>query len=183
LSPNLFLIPMGLVHVYTGDGKGKTTAALGLALRVVGAGGRVYFAQFLKSPEAPCSEMRGVEVFGESFIIERFPGQFAPFTKAGSKERLKDSVEKALHKAGQILKEGKYDLVVLDEIFIVLKEDIIDEESLIRLLEERAENVEVVLTGRYAPERIIEYADLVTECRNVKHPYDKGLPAREGIDY
>jgi len=170
---------LGLVHVYTGDGKGKTTAALGLAMRAIGNGLNVAMVQFMKSPEQ----------YGEwemSDHIDNFlmlPMGRSCLVEPGKPE--KDDVEAAeaaLRKAEEILCSGKYDLVILDEVNVASAWKLIRKEDVVSLVKGRPPNVEIVLTGRYAPEEFIDLADLVTEMRLVKHPFQRGIPARAGIE-
>lgn len=167
----------GYIQVYTGNGKGKTTAAFGLALRAVCAGKKVYVGQFLKGMEyceSTCDQyLPNIEIhqFGNSHSVD--------------KETMKDDiglVKEGFDACAAALKSGAYDLVILDEINNVVHLNLISVEDLINMLENRAKNVEVVLTGRHAPEEIVEMADLVTEMRAVKHYYTQGVLSREGFD-
>jgi len=167
----------GQVQVYTGNGKGKTTAAMGLALRAVGAGKRVYVGQFVKDM-----------AYSETKVAKDLPGfhieqlGIGCFIACDPTERDRQVALEALSRCEVVLKEGLYDVVVLDEVHIALYYKLIDERDLIAILETRAAHVEVVLTGRYAPDSIIEYADLVTEMVEIKHYYTKGILSRKGID-
>jgi len=170
----------GLIQVYTGNGKGKTSAAFGLALRAVGRGMRVFMIQFIK----------GGFDYGELYVVDKLPnltlkafgrGKFVTEKPAG-----KEDVELAgqtLALAEETIKGGRYDVVILDEVNVALSLKLISLEKVLRLIKEKPKHVELVLTGRDAPEEIIEAADLVTEMREIKHPYKKGLPARKGIEY
>jgi cob(I)alamin adenosyltransferase len=170
----------GLVEVYTGNGKGKTSAAFGLALRAVGRGLKVFMIQFIK----------GGFDYGELYVVDKLPnltlkafgrGKFVTEKPAG-----KEDVElagQALALAEETIKGGRYDVVILDEVNVALSLKLISLEKVLRLIKEKPKHVELVLTGRDAPEEIIEAADLVTEMREIKHPYKKGLPARKGIEY
>lgn len=167
----------GYVHVYTGNGKGKTTAAFGLAIRSACYGKEVYIGQFVKDKaynETKISQFMPnitIEQLGQGCFIENPPSE---------QDRI--CAQKALYKCAEILKSGTYDLVILDEIFIAVYFGLIETESLMIAVQSRANNVEVVLTGRYAPSTIVEMADLVTEMKEVKHYYAKGVLSREGID-
>ncbi|MBC7335211.1 MAG: cob(I)yrinic acid a,c-diamide adenosyltransferase [Clostridia bacterium] len=171
---------LGLVQVYTGDGKGKSTAAFGLALRAWGHGLRVVLVQFLKVPHAgehrafahlaPLVEMR---TFGREGFLR--PGRVT-----GEDRRLALA---ALEYAGEVMLEGRADLLILDEINVALHLGVLELEEVLKLLELRPHTMEVVLTGRGAPAEIIAYADLVTEMREIKHPYHSGIGARRGIEY
>ncbi|AKI97663.1 cob(I)yrinic acid a,c-diamide adenosyltransferase [Kosmotoga pacifica] len=168
----------GYVHVYTGNGKGKTTAALGLALRAVCAGKRVFFGQFVKGMDY--SELKAVD-FLPNFVIEQFGRGCFIHGKPGD-EDIK-AAKNGLGKLKKILEEGNFDLVVMDEVNIALYFELITSSEVIEAVNNRAEHVEVVLTGRYAPQEVIDLADLVTEMKEVKHYYQKGVEAREGIEF
>ncbi len=169
----------GLVQVYTGEGKGKTTAALGLALRAMGRGLKVFMLQFLKGDDT--GELHAGKLFGDQLTIEQTG--LKGFVRRG-KIALADvqRAKEALHRAQEVLKSGDYDLVILDEINVALYFELLSVKEVLDLLQERAPHVEVVLTGRYAPAEIIEAADLVTEMKNIKHYYHAGVPARVGIE-
>jgi len=167
----------GMVHVYTGNGKGKTTAALGLALRAVGAGKKVFIAQFVKGMEYSelnsLAEIENITVkqYGlDCFIIDK------PKDKdiAAAREGLKESAE--------ILKTSEYDMVILDEANIAVYFELFSIRELIEIVENRNKQIEVIITGRYADPMLIDFADLVTEMRNVKHYYEQGVEARVGIE-
>jgi len=170
----------GMVQVYTGDGKGKTSAAFGLALRAVGRGLKVYVIQFIK----------GGFDYGELHIVEKLPNlQLVTFgrgrfitTLPPSEEDVKLARE-AFELAKKVVKNGEHDVVVLDEINVALNLKMIETREVVELIKNKPKHVELVLTGRYAPTQIIEVADLVTEMREVKHPYAQGLPPRKGIEY
>lgn len=170
----------GLVQVYTGDGKGKTSAAFGLALRAMGRGLKVYVVQFIK----------GGFDYGELYIVDKLlnltlkafgRGKFVT-EKPPEKEDV-ELAQEALVLAEEIVKEGEYDIVILDEINVALNLELIKIGRVLELIRNKPKHVELVLTGRYAPDEIIEVADLVTEMKEVKHPYNKGYQAREGIEY
>lgn len=170
----------GLIQVYTGNGKGKTTAAFGLALRAVGRGLKVYAIQFIK----------GGFDYGELYVVDRLPnlkleafgrGKFVT-EKPADKADVK-AAEEALALAEKVVKSGEYDIVILDEINVALHLELIKVEKVLKLLKNKPKHVELLLTGRYAPNEIIEVADLVTEMKEIKHPYSKGYEARKGIEY
>lgn len=170
----------GLVQVYTGDGKGKTSAALGLALRAAGRGMKVYLIQFIK----------GGFDYGERHVVDQLPEVTLTAFGRGrfiiEKPPLAEDVRlasKALELAETVVASGKYDVVILDEICVALHLHLIALEKVLKLVKAKPQHVELVLTGRYAPPRIVEVADLVTEMREVKHPFRKGVPPRKGIEY
>ena len=167
----------GYIQVYTGNGKGKTTCALGLSLRAVCAGKKVFFGQFTKGMQY--SELNAPNYL-PNFTLEQFGRNafiFGTPTKAD-----KELGKKGLQKAEEVLASGEYDVVVLDEINIALFYELFTVDEVIEILDKKAEKTEVILTGRYANERIIEKADLVTEMKEVKHYYTQGVPARKGIE-
>ncbi len=168
----------GYIQVYTGDGKGKTTAALGLALRALGAGLRVALIQFLKKGEY--SEIRALTNFGPWVEVWQFHS--GGFVRGEPDEAVKEAVAQGWDKARKIILSGDFEVVILDEINLVLHLGLIPVSEVLEVLSSRPEGVEVVLTGRYAPQALIEAADLVTEMRKVKHYYDRGVPARKGIE-
>jgi len=170
----------GLVQVYTGDGKGKTSAAFGLALRAVGRGLKVYVIQFIK----------GGFDYGELYIVEKIPNlKLATFGRGRfitdvppSKEDSK-LAEEALELAKKVVKSGEYDVVVLDEVNVALNLKMISIDEVLGLVRDKPKHVELILTGRHAPPKIIDAADLVTEMKEIKHPYAQGVPPRKGIEY
>jgi len=166
------------IHVYTGDGKGKTTAALGLVLRAVGAGWMVLFTQFLKHGEF--SEIKALKKLGDQVTIRQYGS--GRFTKGRPSEKEMEMARTGLSEIMQVMEEGKYDLIVLDEINVAVHFGLIPLEGIISLLEKRPQDVELVLTGKWAPKEIMERADLVTEARMIKHYFSKGVRAREGIE-
>lgn len=168
----------GYVQVYTGNGKGKTTAALGLALRSICAGKTVYMGQFIKG--MAYSELKAPELlpgfeihqFGRDCFIEKDP---APEDIKCAREGFKQLQE--------ALNSGKYNLVIADELNIATLYKLISVEEVVDLIENKPEQVELIITGRYAHEKIIEKADLVTEMKEIKHYYRIGVEAREGIEF
>ncbi len=169
----------GYVHIYTGPGKGKTTSALGLGLRAVGAGFKVYMIQFMKGRRY--SEINTIEKIPNFEIIQFGRDEFV------SKEKPEqidiDLAKKGLSHAKEIIKSKKYDLVILDEINVAVDYNLIPLKDVIKLIEEKPEKLELVLTGRYAHPDLSMIADLVTEMLEIKHPYMQGVLARKGIDY
>jgi cob(I)alamin adenosyltransferase len=167
----------GLVHVYTGDGKGKTTAALGLAMRAAGQGMKVAFIQFLKG--LPSGELLFAQQYKPFEIVQISVGD--SFKK--SKEQLSQEAQQTLAYAKQEIVSGKYDLVILDEIFIAIHQGLITVKQVLDLLDAKPSSVELVLTGRKASPEIVQRADLVTEMLLIKHPFTGGITARRGIEY
>jgi cob(I)alamin adenosyltransferase len=169
----------GYIQVYTGNGKGKTTAALGLALRAAGAGKKVYFAQFIKG--RPYSETKSVEKFSPAITIKQYGLGCFIVEKPTEDDIL--AARNGLAEVTEILKSGDYDVVVLDEATIALYYRLFSTGEFLDVLKNKNPETEVVVTGRYAPPELIEMADLVTEMKEVKHYYNKGIEARKGIEY
>jgi cob(I)alamin adenosyltransferase len=168
----------GYVHVYTGNGKGKTTAALGLALRAVGAGYPVFIGQFIKSERY--SEVEVLERFVPELDCRQF-GRGCWLRGEPSRQDI-DLAQQAMMTIREILCSERYRVVVLDELVTALYFKLVDLSQVLDLLAAKPENVELILTGRYAPEALIAAADLVTEMREVKHYYEQGVLARKGIE-
>ncbi len=174
-------LAQGKIQVYTGDGKGKTTCALGLALRAVGQGFKVYMLQFMKgwgTGEALIAAQR----LAPEFTLRNFGRQTLVNLRNPAPEDLA-LIGEAWNLARQILKAGEHDLVILDEINLALAFNLIPLEEGLEVLRRRPAWVEVVLTGRQAPPELIELADLVTEMRPIKHYFEAGVPARRGIEW
>ena len=170
----------GLVQVFTGDGKGKTSVALGIVLRALGHGLRVYITFFMK----------GDYPYGERRILTKLPNvDIASFGGKGfidpANIRPEDieQAKQALAAARKAMLSGKYDLVVLDEVNLTVAWKLVELDEVVRLIKDKPQNVELILTGRQADTELIKLADLVTEMLKIKHPYDKGVTARKGIDY
>lgn len=169
----------GYIQVYTGNSKGKTTAALGLALRAAGAGLKVFISQFIKKRK--CSEHKALERFKDLITVKQYGTGFLKSGKptmseiAAAKKGFED-IKKAIY-------SQKYDMVILDEINIAVHNNLIPVEELLDLLEKKPPGIELILTGRYADEKVIDRADLVTEMKEIKHYYKKGVKARKGIEH
>jgi len=168
----------GLIQVYTGDGKGKTTAALGLALRAAGQGMKVIVIQFIKGDPA-CGEHLFTSQCPLFDIIQVNPESSFDQTV----EELKPTTEETLAFAEKVLLGGEYDVVILDEILVAINMGVVSTERILSLISKKPEPTELILTGRGAPEEIIKQADLVTEMVAVKHPFTRGISARRGIEY
>ncbi len=180
------MIEKGLVQVYTGDGKGKTTAAFGLALRAAGRGNRVLVFQFLKPPTLELGERLAVERCGLPIRLESLEAYWNLFRSLRNQQDIdgaRAAVGDALVGLTELAAKKAYDVLILDEIVFCLSMDLARIEDIRRLIEQKDAGVEVILTGRGATPELIAMADLVTEMKNVKHPFDKGIGAREGIDY
>lgn len=178
LTPHMPL-EKGLVQVYTGEGKGKTTAAVGLGLRAAGQGLKVYMIQFMKGRRY--GEVAATEEM-ENFVIEQFGRD--EFVKKGTPEEVDVRLAReGLKRAREIVTGGEWDVVILDEVNVAVDFGLLSLRSLTELIEMKPPHVELVLTGRYARPEVLEMADLVTEMVEVKHPYQKGVLARRGIDF
>ena len=173
----------GLIHIYTGEGKGKTTASVGLVVRAAGQGLKVLFVQFFKLDDASS---------GEKEILKKLPGiellrsnvRHPMFTKEKTdKELLKQSIGETFETVKKKIASDGINLLVLDEINSVLTGGWLDIDDMIDFLENRPEGLEVVLTGRDAPVELVKMADYVTEMLKIKHPFDNGIKARKGIEY
>jgi cob(I)alamin adenosyltransferase len=173
----------GLVVVLTGDGKGKTTSCLGMAVRAVGYGMRVAMVQFVKG-SLHYGELDGAKRLAPEFELTPMGkgfvgimGDTLPFSEHAA------AAQKALAAARKKMLSGKYDVLILDEVNVAVKLGLLDLAGVIALIEERPENVHLILSGRNAHEEVVRRAHLVTEMRNVKHPYEQGIEAQNGIDY
>ena len=174
------MLERGLTQVYTGNGKGKTTAAVGQAMRARGRGLNVYIIQFLKKDDSS----------GEQVVLKKlgvdikcFGGDYA-FRKLTQKEvkKAKDFFEKITDEIANEIEQKHYDIVILDEVNILIRENLLDKERLAKFIKNKPQNTELILTGRGADKKIIELADLVTQHVKIKHPYDKKIKARIGIE-
>jgi len=170
----------GLVQIFTGDGKGKTSAALGVVLRALGHGLRAFIVFFMK----------GDYPYGEFGILPELPNVdvasfgFRYFTDpANIKPEEIEQAKQALSTAREAMLSGNYDLVVLDEVNVAAAWKLVELDEVARLISDKPRSVELILTGRYADTKLIKSADLVTKMVKIKHPYDKGVPARKGIEY
>jgi cob(I)alamin adenosyltransferase len=172
----------GLIHVYTGDGKGKTTAAFGLAVRAAGHGKRVLILQFLKSRIKNSGEVRIVKKSGVKVV--KFKNQTSPiFDPAVKISELKRTIKEAIALSIEKIMSGKFDLIIMEEFNNVLKGGYATVTDLNKIIKAKPEELELVFTGRGAPKELIESADYVTEMKMVKHPANNGIMAREGIEY
>jgi len=169
----------GYIHVYTGPGKGKTTAALGLGLRAAGAGFKVHMVQFMKGRRY--SEIDAIENLSNFTLSQHGRDEFV--SKENPEQVDIDMAQKGFAYAKDIIKNEKYDLVILDELNVAVDYHLIKLDDVIKLIEKKPERLEIVLTGRDAHPEIIKIADLVTEMLEIKHPYQQGVNARKGIDF
>ena len=177
-SPKSF--DRGLVEIFTGDGKGKTSAALGIALRALGHNLRVHIIFFMKggypySERQTLAQLPNISFssFGQDSFVD--PNNIKP--------EAKEEARKGLDKTREVMHSGNYDVVILDELNVAVSWKLLETSEVLELIENKPRKVELILTGRYADPRLIDAADLVTEMVTVKHPYDRGIKARGGIDY
>jgi len=168
----------GYVQVYTGNGKGKTTAALGLSLRAAGAGFKVYIAQFLKMGDY--SEIKALEKFAGQITIEQFG--LGHFIKGKPSNQDVEAARQGLEKVKTVLAAGKHQIVIMEEANVAAAIGLFPIENLIDIIQNKPQGVELVITGRGASAKVIELADLVTEMKEIKHYYQKGVKARKGIE-
>ena len=170
----------GLVQIFTGAGKGKTSAALGVVIRALGQGLRVCIVSFMK----------GDYPYGERNILSKLPnvtmasfGSLEFVDPANVKPEEIEQAKQALATAREAMLSGSYDLVVLDEVNIAVAWKLVELDEVIRLISDKPQNVELILTGRYADTKLVQQADLVTEMLKIKHPYDEEITSRKGIEY
>lgn len=172
----------GLIHIYTGDGKGKSTAAFGLAVRAAGCGKQVLIVQFFKGRDSGelhiFAQLPNVTVLR----LDRDPG-FFKYMGEESRAAVRERHDALLAAADRRMRQGQCGLLILDEAISAYNYDALDRGLLTEMLRTKPEEVELVLTGRYAPEELIAAAHYVTEMKKIKHPYDSGITAREGIEF
>ncbi|ARN55980.1 cob(I)yrinic acid a,c-diamide adenosyltransferase [Sedimentisphaera salicampi] len=180
------MIENGLVQIYTGEGKGKTTAALGLSLRAAGDGNRVLFAQYLKPENLQLSERNAIEQSKLPIDFKTIDIDWNMWNSPDDSDERKKAaelIEKSLEHINTLTSEGVYNVVVLDEIIYCINIGLASVNQIQKLIEHKAGKVEIVLTGRGAKEEIIKLADLVSDIKSVKHPFAEGFRARKGIEY
>jgi cob(I)alamin adenosyltransferase len=172
----------GLIQVYTGTGKGKSTAAIGQAVRAAGHGFKVGFISFFKDPESfGYGEYKSLEKLGvKTFLFAR---KHPHFYKELKPDDVRQECLRGLEFVKELFQDPSWDMLVLDEVNIAVRDGFLKEEEVLSLLEAKPEKLELILTGRGATEKITEKADLVSEVREVKHPYARGVKSREGIEY
>ena len=170
----------GLVQIFTGNGKGKTTAALGTILRAAGHGLKIFIVFFMKG-DYEYGEFSSLLKLSNIDVLKSGFRQFTDPLNIKPEE--KEQAETALAAARKAMLGGDYDLIVMDEVNVALEYHLIELDEIIKLIKDKPPGVELILTGRYADNALIEMADLVTEMVKVKHPFDKGIKARKGIEY
>lgn len=171
----------GLIQIYTGDGKGKTTASIGQAIRAKGHKFKVCFVYFFKNPkDFPYGEVELLKGLGIEVV--NFVPQHPHFYKNIPPEQIREECLKAIESIKEIFQKG-YDMLILDEILITIRDGFLKEEEILDLLEKKPESLEIILTGRGATKKVIERADLVTEMKKIKHPFNRGVKGKEGTEY
>ncbi len=172
----------GLVHIYTGEGKGKTTAAVGLALRALSRGLKVCYVNFNKGAGVYTnSEVDKLKQNGAYVLIGT--GRHPDFDHTKNITSHNEEMLSALKNTDKLIRSGKFEMLVLDEILISVRDSFLDEDILVDFLKNKPQGLEIVMTGRGATDRLIELADYVSEIKKVKHPFDKGIYGREGIEF
>ena len=178
----VIIMEKGLIHIYCGDGKGKTTAATGLAVRCAGAGGSVLWFQFLKRDIS--GERVSLAQLNNVTLISGYDKMKFTFQMTEEeKQKAAGFYSDTLKNIKDMVLTGNYDMLVLDETFGAINSEMISEDAIVDLLEHKPEGLEVVMTGREPSLRIMEYADYISEIKKIKHPYDKGIQSRRMIEY
>jgi len=180
------MLETGLVQIYTGDGKGKTTAAFGLALRAAGQGNKVLICQFLKPPNLDIGERFALQLGAVRIRVETIDltwDMAKSFDDENAVKQMQIAISHALERIAETARKRFYDVLILDEIVFCLSKGLAEFEDIKRIIESKDSRVEIVLTGRGATEELIALADLVTEMNNIKHPIDKGITSRRGVDF
>lgn len=171
----------GLIHLYYGDGKGKTTAAMGLAIRCCGSGGRVFIVQFLKGDNS--GERKVLETIPNISLQKGYEGiKFNKYMNEKEKEHVKQYYRKQLNIIRDIIQKQELQLLILDEIIDTVNLNFLEEKEIIRFLKNKPQSLEVVMTGRNPKESFVELADYVSNMQKIKHPFDNGITARKGIE-
>lgn len=173
----------GLIHIYYGDGKGKTTAALGLALRAAGSGKKVVFAQFLKG--RPCGEHNALKEIPNITVLLGIPagGKFISQMSEAEKDETRKSCDECLKKAAEAVKNKTCDVLILDEAIDAINLEMLNPELIKSLFSQKPDDLEVIVTGHNPSDKLLSQADYITNMKKERHPYDKGVKARKGIEY
>jgi cob(I)alamin adenosyltransferase len=170
----------GYIQVYTGKGKGKTTAAIGQAVRAAGFGLKTYIVQFMK--EFHYNELNSLKHLKEWITIEQFGGDEFVYKKEPPAKNEMDKAQRGLAVAKAKMLSGKYDIIILDEVCVSIYFGLFSDEEILTFIKQKPENVELILTGRFCPDKLLDKADLVTEMNEVKHYYQEGVKSRKGIE-
>lgn len=174
------ILDKGFIQIYTGNGKGKTTAAIGLAVRAAGYGLKTFFVQFMK--EYPYNELNSLKHLSEWITVEQYCGDDFVYKKEPAPSEEIQKAKDAIVRAKEKMFGGGYNLIVLDEICVAFYFGLLKVEDVLPLIDAKPKNVELILTGRYCPQALIDKADLVTEMKEVKHYYSLGVLSRKGIE-
>jgi cob(I)alamin adenosyltransferase len=180
------MLERGLVQIYTGDGKGKTTAAFGLALRAAGQGNKVLIYQFLKPPSLDIGERFALQLGAVRIRVESLDIPWDMSASLGNEQAVaetKAAISEVLKRIAETAEKRFYDVLILDEIVFCLSKGLVSLQDIKNIIERKDQLVEIVMTGRGATDELIALADMVTEMKNIKHPFDKGVGARRGIEY
>jgi len=170
----------GFIQIYTGNGKGKTTAAIGQAVRSAGFGLKSYIIQFMK--EFHYNEHKALKNLNEWITIEQYAGDDFVYKKEPPDKKEIDKARRGLASAKAKMLCGKYDLIILDEVCVSIYFGLFSDEEILTFMKQKPENIELILTGRYCPDKLLDKADLVTEMKEIKHYYQEGITARKGIE-
>lgn len=173
-------LKQGFIQIYTGNGKGKSTAAIGQAVRAAGFGLKTYIAQFMK--EYPYNELNSLKHLSEWITIEQFCGDDFVYKKELPGKDEIDKARRGLAKAKSKMLSGKFDMIILDEVCVSIYFGLFSDEEILTFMKQKPEKVELILTGRYCPDNLLEKADLVTEMKEIKHYYQAGVKSRRGIE-
>jgi len=170
----------GYIQIYTGNGKGKTTAAIGQAVRAAGFGLKTYIIQFMK--EFPYNELNSLKHLKEWITIDQFGGDEFVYKKEPPGKNEIDKAKRGLAAAKAKMLSRKYDIIILDEVCVSIYFGLLSDEEILTFIKQKPENIELILTGRFCQDNIMDKADLVTEMREVKHYYQEGVTSRKGIE-
>jgi cob(I)alamin adenosyltransferase len=170
----------GYIQVYTGNGKGKSTAAIGLAVRAAGAGLKTFIIQFMK--EYPYSEINSLKLLDKWITVEQYGKDDYVYKNELPRAKDIETAFKAIKRAEEVILNGGYDIVILDEIIVSVYFKLFSVTDVLNLINKKPENVELILTGRYCPAEISDKADLVTEMKEIKHYYSRNILSRKGIE-
>lgn len=170
----------GYIQVYTGNGKGKTTAAIGLAVRALGSGLKVLFVQFMKN--YPYGEIKILQKLHENLVFKRYGTDEFVLKKQPPSDALLKEVHEGLEEARQAMRSQRFDIIILDEVLVSIYFKLFNTQDILTFMDQKPPRVELVLTGRYCPPEIADKADLVTEMKEIRHYYSKGVLARKGIE-
>ena len=173
-------LKQGFIQIYTGNGKGKSTAAIGQAVRAAGFGLKTYIAQFMK--EYPYNELNSLKHLSEWITIEQFCGDDFVYKKELPGKDEIDKARRGLAKAKSKMLSGKFDIIILDEVCVSIYFGLFSDEEILTFMKQKPDKVELILTGRYCPDNLLEKADLVTEMKEIKHYYQVGVKSRRGIE-